>query len=237
MTALPITRASLQNLKTQDILRFQFNPESLSRTKSSQWTAVPNNDPQNQPPPQFAGHGSEQLSAKLLFDDTHVIRSGGGGDGPAQVGPSVDRLFDWLTIAQKEPHGPHPSPPTLRLMWGDSLSFTGVLKNVSVQYLQFGRDGTPVRATASITMQAVPDNPKGTNPTSGGLPGRTSTQVRDGDTLASIAYEHFGDPNLWRAIAASNGIDDPTRVPTGTRLLIPRRVDALTLNDGEAGHG
>jgi phage protein U len=225
----------LENLKTLDVLRFQFNPESLSRTKSSNWTAMPNNDPQNQPPPQFAGHGSEQLTAKLLFDDTDIVRAGGGSPGPARVGPSINLLFDWLTIARKEPHGPRPAPPTLRFMWGDSLSFTGVLKNVSAQYLQFSRDGKPTRATASITMQAVPDDPKPTNPTSGGLPGRTSTQVRDGDTLASIAYQHYGDPNLWRAIAMSNDIDDPTRVPTGTRLLVPRRVDALDLNNGEAG--
>lgn len=231
MTGLPIVRAFLENLKTHDVLFFQFNPESLNRTKSSNWTSMPNLDPQNQPPPQFAGHGSEQLSAKLLFDDT---RMAGNGSKAARVSSSINRLFEWLTIIREERHGPRPAPPTLRFMWGGNLSFTGVLKNVAAQYLQFAPDGTPTRATATITMQAVPDNPEPTNPTSGGLPGRTSTQVRDCDTLASIAHQHYGDPNLWRAIALSNGIEDPTRVPTGTQLLLPRSVDALTLNDGEA---
>ena len=38
-----------------------------------------------------------------------------------------------------------------------------------------------------------------------------------GDTLASVAYAEYGDPTLWRPLAAFNGIDDPLRVPTGQR--------------------
>ena len=33
-----------------------------------------------------------------------------------------------------------------------------------------------------------------------------------GDTLASIAYAEYGDPTMWRPLAAFNGIDDPLRL-------------------------
>jgi len=74
----------------------------------------------------------------------------------------------------------------------------------------------------------VPDDPKPTNPTSGGATGRMSAVLGDGDSLASIAYEQYGDPNLWRAIAIANGVDDPRRITTGTRLLVPPRAEAVT---------
>jgi nucleoid-associated protein YgaU len=42
-----------------------------------------------------------------------------------------------------------------------------------------------------------------------------------GDTLPSVAFHAYGDPNLWRAVAEANGIDDPMRLRAGTRLLLP----------------
>lgn len=236
MTGQQITRAVLTNLTSGRELRLQFNPETLSRTKSAQWTELPTNDAQNQPRPQFAGHGSDQLTAKLLFDDSDP-QLGGVLGGLTGVDSAIDLLFEWLTITARHAHEHTPAPPTLRFTWGDGVSFKGVLKNVSVQYLRFSPAGKPTRATATVSMQGVPDEPGPTNPTSGGPPGRASAQLRDGDTLATIAYQHYGDPNLWRAIAISNGIEDPARVPIGTRLLLPRRADALALNAAEAGDG
>jgi hypothetical protein len=232
VTGQQITRATLTDPLTGDTLQFQFNPESLTRTKSALWRDYPTNDSSDQPRPQYVGQGSESLSGKLLFDDFDLL-----GNRHGSVATSVRLLFGWLTISDQAEHKNTPRPPKLVFQWGDGVSFTGVLKHVSVQYLRFDPNGRPTRAVATINLQATPDNPKHTNPTSGGLPGRTSAQLGEGDTLASIAYQHYGDPNLWRAIAVTNGISDPGRVPIGTRLLVPRRADAEALNAGEARHG
>ena len=45
--------------------------------------------------------------------------------------------------------------------------------------------------------------------------------VREGETLAHIAYEVYGDPRLWRPIATANGINKPRFVEPGTPLRIP----------------
>jgi nucleoid-associated protein YgaU len=55
----------------------------------------------------------------------------------------------------------------------------------------------------------------------------------DGDSLAGIAYREYGDPNLWRGIAAFNQIDDPLRVAAGTRVLVPSVVEAKQLSGRE----
>jgi nucleoid-associated protein YgaU len=50
-----------------------------------------------------------------------------------------------------------------------------------------------------------------------------------GDTLAGIAYVEYGNPNLWRAVAELNGIDDPMRLRPGQRLMLPT-VETLATN-------
>ena len=48
-----------------------------------------------------------------------------------------------------------------------------------------------------------------------------------GDTLASVAYAEYGDPTLWRPLAAFNGIDDPMRLPLGSALLLPTAAELM----------
>jgi nucleoid-associated protein YgaU len=100
---------------------------------------------------------------------------------------------------------------------------------VNVKYTMFKPDGTPVRATANITLEEVPSEPKGTNPTSGSLAGRRTYVVAAGDSLHSIAHAEYGNANLWRALALINGIDDPLRTIPGTRLLILSPDEAIAL--------
>jgi nucleoid-associated protein YgaU len=47
-------------------------------------------------------------------------------------------------------------------------------------------------------------------------------QVRDGDSLPSIAYDAYGDATRWRSIAETNGIDNPFALRRGTQLTIPK---------------
>jgi hypothetical protein len=129
-----------------------------------------------------------------------------------------------------------PQPPTVTFSWGNAIPFTGFLQHVQAEHTMFKTDGTPLRAVVDISLQKVPDDPQGTNPTSGGISGRRSALLADCDSLAGIAYREYGDPGLWRGIAVANGIEDPARVPVGTRLLVPPRTQAAELSRG-GGNG
>lgn len=56
-------------------------------------------------------------------------------------------------------------------------------------------------------------------------PPRTSSTrrhtVRAGETLWSIAQQHYGDGNEWRRIGDTNGVTDPRKLAIGTVLTIP----------------
>jgi len=233
MTAQKVTRAELRNtVDRSQVLACQFNPESLTRTKSADWTKTATQQSTVQPNHQFVSHGSESLSANLLFDEFDRL-----GDQSTNVKDAIDLLISWLTIQPGDQQRRNSArPPAVEFKWGQGIHFVGVLKQVSIQYLMFSPNGHPLRATASIYLQATPDDPKPTNPTSGGTAGRATERFDEGESLPSIAYKHYGDPNLWRAIAISNDIDDPGRIPLGTRLLVPRLTDAIALSDGGAGN-
>ena len=105
-------------------------------------------------------------------------------------------------------------------------SFAAFVTSVQAKYTLFTGEGTPIRATCNVSLEEMPGDPPKQNPTSGGL---TLTSVRTvvaGDSLASIAYREYGDPAMWRALAAFNGIDDPLRLRLGTSVLLPA-VDEL----------
>jgi nucleoid-associated protein YgaU len=95
------------------------------------------------------------------------------------------------------------------------------VSSVSVKYTLFTPGGLPIRATATVNIEEIAGEQQGQNPTSGGLAARSVHTVVAGDTLQSIAWREYGDPNLWRPIAERNGVDDPMRLPAGTALLIP----------------
>jgi nucleoid-associated protein YgaU len=58
------------------------------------------------------------------------------------------------------------------------------------------------------------------NPTSGGVPGQRLRTIREGETLAGIAHEEYGDPTVWRHLAEINNLDDPRRLRLGQTLLV-----------------
>jgi len=97
--------------------------------------------------------------------------------------------------------------------------------SLSVRYTLFREDGTPVRATATIALEEAQDDDDttGTNPTSFGEGGRKRRIVRPDDTLATIAFEEYGDAGAWRTIAQDNELVDPLAIKPGQILSIPAR--------------
>jgi hypothetical protein len=111
--------------------------------------------------------------------------------------------------------------------WGKTVTFKAVADNLSVQYLLFRPDGSPIRAQAKLSLIQVEKAQDKSSGAGGGkgkttppraLLGSGSHVVRDGDSLPSIAYTHYHDLDRWRVIAEANGIDDPLRLRRGTTL-------------------
>jgi Contractile injection system tube protein len=213
-----------------ETLKFDYNPTTVTITKTAKWQAAPPVRGSKEAPPQeFVGTDPRSLSMTVMFDSLD--------DPEHKVSQNVDLLLRW-TCATKESFGTNsPQPPLLQLHWGGTQYLVGYLKTVTARYTVFSSDGTPLRASVDITIEETPEGAKAQNPTSGGVAGRRSVGLGAGDSLPSLARQEYGDPNLWRALAVANGIDDPMRVPMGTTLLVPPLAEARALSGTGAGRG
>src|SRR5215218_3686992 len=113
------------------------------------------------------------------------------------------------------------APPITTFQWG-SFVFRCVVERVSGSFTLFLADGTPVRATLNVSLREHVDVDlavRGLNPQSADH--YKARVVRQGDTIASIAADEYGDAAAWRAIADANGIANPRVLAPGRVLMIP----------------
>lgn len=171
--------------------------------------------------PEFSGTNAMTLTTQLFFDDFAAPE----GD----VTPKITTLLGWTKPTDSSRNANRPCPPFVGFKWGGNRQldgFRGFLKNVTVNYTIFRRDGTPVQAKVDVTIEGEQESFGGQNPTSHAANSRRTRTLIEGETLQSIAYGELGKPGYWRAIAELNGIDDPLRLAPGTVLLIPSVADA-----------
>jgi nucleoid-associated protein YgaU len=205
-------------IKGKTEIEFSFNPKEYSIQKSAEWSRTATNSASKASSPEFKGSGPRSLTLELFLDKSIARKD---------VSQDVETLFACLTPYPPTLTSKKPSPPFVRFGWGKTIQFTAFLKSVSAKYTLFNQDGTPLRAVCTVTLEELPEDVSKQNPTSGGLTSLREHTVVAGDTLHSIAYEEYGHPTLWRVVAEANDVDDPLRLPPGTRLRIPPAVDAL----------
>jgi len=194
-------------------ITFQFNPKELTVQKAAKWERKPSPGAEKAGPPQFTGADPCKMTLEMFLDATATHDT--------SVVTTVETLFACCTPTETSAKKEKPSPPLVALQWGKVTSFAAFIVSVNAKYTLFSADGTPIRALCQVSLEEMPVAPWRQNPTSGGRSVRRAHQLIDGDSLASVAYAEYGDPAMWRSIAAFNGIDDPLRVPRGTRLLLP----------------
>lgn len=200
-------------------LWFHFNPGEYTVDKSSTWTRPQMKGGKQTGKPEFQGANAQTVKMEILFD--RYVAS--------DVATCISTLIEWVKPTEDSVAKKKPQPPILVFEWGDNpalTSFRAYLKSVSAKFLLFEPDGTPLRATATVTLEEVPIPAPKQNPTSGSIHGRRTRLLAEGDTLASIAWAEYEDPTLWRGIADFNGIDDPLRVRSGQSILIPTADEA-----------
>jgi hypothetical protein len=213
--------ATLTRHDTKQYVALHYNPASLLIVAKAKWQQDPSKGAKTAAAPEYLGSDPRTLTMTAWFDQVE--------NRGRDVGRDVGTLMDWTRTTEQSHDKNTPQPPTLLLGWGVGKAFEGHLTSVSATYSLFAPDGTPLRASVELILTEVPTTVKRQNPTSGGPAGRRRATTVRGDSLPSLAQQEYGDPRLWRAIAAANGIDDPLRLAPGTDLLLPSAGDAEAL--------
>jgi Contractile injection system tube protein/LysM domain len=182
----------------------------------------------SQPLLQFVNGNVPTLEMELFLDTNEATQI--NGKTIAAAGSDVRALTQQITNLMIIDSTTH-APPVVVFTWA-SLSFTCVLARCAQKFVMFLGDGTPVRARLQVSFQGY--NNSATE--SKELKLQTadyskSYTVAQGDSLSKIAGIVYGNPQLWRPIGLSNGIDNSIDLTIGQQLLVPQ----LPYTDPETG--
>jgi hypothetical protein len=203
-------RAQL-DIEGQEPIECAFNPQSYTVSKTNVWNFKPTTGV-DLPDGEFGG-GLPQRTALSLLLDVSLL-------GPDEsIKDAADKLFKMMEAGGGGGGGS--APPKVTFRWGSVNLPKSVPVALTVQYVLFHPNGEPIRATVDLELAQAEKAEQGQNPTTRAIGGQRVHRVRDGDSLPSIAYDVYGDPTRWRAIAQANDIDDPLRLPRGAELAIP----------------
>ncbi len=171
------------------------------------------------------------LKFEFLFDGTGVVpKPSTLGDIPlvgaiaSALSPNepfvvMDEIkkFNALVGYAGKVHRPRP----LLLVWG-SLVFSCVVTSVDYRFTLFKEDGTPLRAVANCTFcESVPgaERERRENASSPDL--THLRDIRDGDTLPLLAYDVYGNAQLYLEVARVNKLINFRRLRSASRLSFP----------------
>ena len=211
------------NAGTRGSITCQFNPASLSISKSVVWKSVtdPGDDKmetqpdQNAPDLIFAGGGSATFSMDLVFDTTILDNQ--------DVRGFTNQLLQLTLMGGGKPGKKDEDPPEVTFIWGEFELFAAFIKAVQINYTLFLPSGIPVRARAHVDFVQAYDSDgslPAQNPTSRTDP-RKIHLVSEGDRLDFLSYREYGRADRWREIAESNQLEDPLNLKVGQSLILP----------------
>jgi nucleoid-associated protein YgaU len=216
LTDGPNVRASL-SYKDSTLgpdIDFTFNPSEYTITVATSWKQTPAKG-KKAPKSEFTGTLPRTLAFDALLVDNWTGRE-------TDTDGTIRRLMKMGQPTPQSVAKSKPSAPVLMFSFGDhGIWFDCHLKQMTIKAQLFNEWGDCTRATVSIMLEEVSDEPARQNPTSGGPTGNRAHLVSDGDSLASIAFREYDDAALWRGLADLNGIDDPMGLRIGQRLIIP----------------
>lgn len=210
-----LDREAIEAGRLDQFLEVQFNPAEYTLNKGAQIAEIPIYGIDS-PILQFVRGQNQKLTLDLLFDTTTAAP--GFGAGAVAVTNKTAPFYELVKI-QPRTH----AVPRIRFTWGLGLSFTAIVETIQQKFTLFNPDGIPLRATLTVSFReyrTLENQVADLKPLSPDH--RKRRIVRRGDTLSRLAFDEFGDPALWRAIADANpDLDSVRRLEPGTTVMVP----------------
>jgi hypothetical protein len=209
---MALTKATITDVShaatdpARSVVSVLFNPTDLSMDRGSHYASMPVPG-LAMPILQYIRGESDILSLELFLDAI---------DRNADIEADLQNLERFVLIDS----GLH-APPVVEFAWA-KFTFTGVVTSLREKMTLFSEDGRRLRARLSVSLRSYKSAEVQLRELKLSSPDRSHVRVlREGETLAHIAYEAYGDPRMWRPIALANGIERPRFIEPGTPLWIP----------------
>ena len=104
----------------------------------------------------------------------------------------------------------------------DALEERLQLKTLETEYTLFDPDGIPLRAELKVTLTGYCSQKEEKSRFSKRSPDVSRlVTLKEGQTLAALCYEIYGDPLLVGQVARFNNLNGYRNIPAGTEILLP----------------
>ena len=220
MSKTQLKKATITVLEGTDankVISVLFNPTEYTFERSNTYKATPVPG-LGSPLLQFVNGESDHLNIDLFLDD-YTDPGGPTSLQQKETNPVAKRLADISKLLEIDPHLHAPSP--VRFNWGP-MEFTAVIEKLSRKVTMFHPDGTPARATLSVSFKEYRTLRKQLQEPRRESADKSKRRVVVGkERLWLIAAREFDDANEWTRIAAANDLDDPREIQPGDWLLLP----------------
>jgi hypothetical protein len=188
-------------------------------------------------PVHFTGGGRTEIELDLLFDTSLAGSTIASQDVKELTGPLWELSENYAGADGAA------RLRSVRLVWGKAWNVEGFVTAVAERFERFDPFGAPQRSWLRMrllrtgrlmaTSQVVPQAAVGyalppaseiaedeviVHEVVGGEPG---DEAGGGERLDLIAARYYGEPSLWRVLAAFNGVTDPTRIPPPRTVRVP----------------
>lgn len=210
-----------------DQLVVQYNPSTLTFDKPVRVAdiAIPGLD---SPLKQFVRGETETASIELFFDTTES----GTGARATSVTTLTDAFYGLVKI-DPQTH----AAPVCAFIWGEKFpgdrlperygnqrrtEFSCIVTSVKQDFTLFSPEGTPLRAVLTLKLdEYVPLQRQIEQLNLQSADHTRSHVLRNGESLALVAWQYLRDARDWRHLAEANGLDDPRRLVPGRTLTVP----------------
>jgi len=161
-----------------------------------------------------------RLALDLIIDGTGAAQFGYQtwfGFKPHDITSDLENFLDLAARYNGEIHQPNP----LRIEWGE-LVFDCYLKNVTIKYTLFNRNGKPLRAELATQFIQRLEDDKRVKLENKSSPDLTHVRtVGAGDTLPMMAWKIYHDPAYYIKVAEANRLNNFRRPEPGKTLRFP----------------
>ncbi len=246
-------KASFTNLDAGASFQVQFNPKEFKLDETAAWKDS-DEFQQEKPLLTFDRGKPSVVTMELIFDTTDT------GECVELMFVREVRSLLSVTVEETKDGKTIKRPPHVKFEWKD-FTFDCIVEKVSVTYLMFKADGTPLRAKVNVTLKqrkletiqtlwtnvdplsAMESMLEGSGTAKGnGDDEQDGTElsakqgeVGEGETANQIAHK-YGQED-WRPIAAANNWNNPMEPPPGPAVIPSDAVAASIfthLNNSES---
>lgn len=194
-------------------MEVQIIPKSYSGKKEIEYEKG-EKEGQNKQSPGFVGCKNEVFTVELFFDTTGAIEN-------TPAGATIEGKMQELEKIVYRYNGDKHEPSYVIVVWGDLL-FKGRLQSMDAEYLLFTPTGVPLRVKVKLEFIEYVSQEEAENEANNQSPDMSHlVMMRDGDTIAQMCKEIYGDSCLADEIARVNDLCGFRSVKPGTVLLFP----------------